>query len=134
MLLSVIRLNINKMESSINQRIGLIMFHEKLTQKDLAEKLHIANSSMNKLVSGATKPSADTIIGLMKEFNINANWLLLGEGSMYNRLNDDSGMVVHEPKSKYQNSHEYITELRNQIVDLKATLKMWQEGKIVRAI
>jgi len=132
------------MENLINERIELIMFKERLSQKDLAEKLDIASSSMNKLVSGATKPSADTIISLMNEFNINANWLLTGKGTMYNEIENkvegivsDSGVGYVRTLKKTENSTstmELLQQLKSENELLRDQVRAWQSGLITRNV
>ena len=57
------------------QKIGL-------SQKDFAQKLEIQQSQYSRYEIG-TSPSTDILNKLIQVFNININYLLTGEGSMF---------------------------------------------------
>ena len=54
-----------------------------LSQKELAEKIGIQQTQYSRYENGTSKPSTDILEKLVKEFNINVNYLLTGEGSMF---------------------------------------------------
>ncbi len=59
----------------VRQKLGL-------SQKELAEKVGIQQAQYSRYEVG-TSPSTDILAKLVEEFNININYLLTGEGSMF---------------------------------------------------
>lgn len=59
----------------VRQKLGL-------SQKELAEKIGIQQAQYSRY-EVSTSPSTDILEKLVKEFNININYLLTGEGSMF---------------------------------------------------
>lgn len=54
-----------------------------LSQGNMSSQLGIAQVQYGTYERGTRKPSADILEKLVKEFNININYLLTGEGSMF---------------------------------------------------
>ena len=54
-----------------------------LSQGEMAEKLGMAQVQYGTYERGSRKPSAEVFQKLIKEFNININYLLTGEGPMF---------------------------------------------------
>lgn len=54
-----------------------------LSQGAMAKDLGIAQAQYNTYERGTRKPSADILEKLVKQFNININYLLTGEGPMF---------------------------------------------------
>lgn len=59
----------------VRQKLGL-------SQKELATKIGIQQAQYSRYEAG-TSPSTEVLEKLVKEFNINVNYLLTGEGSMF---------------------------------------------------
>ena len=55
----------------------------KLTQKEFAEKFHLERQQILDIERGKTKISAETVLLIIKELDVNLDWLLTGEGSMF---------------------------------------------------
>lgn len=69
---------------AIKDRIKQIIEIEDMTHSDFAKALGVQRSNISHLLAGRNKPSVDFCQKLLKRFkNINADWLLLGEGSMF---------------------------------------------------
>lgn len=54
-----------------------------LSQLAMAQKIGVAQVQYGTYERGTRKPSADILEKLVKQFNININYLLTGEGSMF---------------------------------------------------
>lgn len=65
------------------ERILELMKINKITAKELTDKLEIANSAITDWKKGKSKPSTEAVIKISKYFNVTADWLLTGEGEMY---------------------------------------------------
>lgn len=73
----------NNMESAVIERINLVIKSKRITKKAIATKLATDESNFGKKLRGLLSMDLATIIGLLELFNdIDANWLLLGRGSM----------------------------------------------------
>ena len=90
----------NKLNIEVNMafctRLKEVRKSLKLKQKVMAEKLDIHYVTYNKYENGATEPAIDFMHTLYRNFNVNMNWLITGEGMMFvpehekvlNRLED----------------------------------------------
>ena len=59
----------------------------KMSQQDFARILGITPGSLSGILNERTKPTNNHTLAIHKAFpNININWLLFGEGDMYNEL------------------------------------------------
>lgn len=70
------------MESVINQRIAELRNSLSLSQSEFARRLEMTAPAINRIESGATKPSTRTINTISKTFGVSLNWLLKGTGEM----------------------------------------------------
>lgn len=62
----------------MNHRITEIRERHKLKKSDFAKKIGISPSAIGYIESGEKDPSIKTIQKICKEFNIDANWLIMG--------------------------------------------------------
>ena len=68
----------------MKDRIREIMDKEQMTQKDFAEALGISQASLSSVLTGRTNPTNNHVKAIHNLFpNINTNWLVFGEGDMY---------------------------------------------------
>lgn len=68
----------------MKDRIIQIMRSTGLSNADFAEKIGISTSSLSHIFSGRNNPSLDMVKRLHKSFpDISLNWIMYGEGSMY---------------------------------------------------
>lgn len=73
----------NIMESTVIERIKIVTKSKRFTKKELASKLGTSESLLGQKLNGSCRMDLATIIGLLELFNdIDANWLLLGRGTM----------------------------------------------------
>lgn len=73
----------NVMESTVVERVNIVAKSKRFTKKELASKLGTSESLLGQKLNGSCRMDLATIIGLLELFNdIDANWLLLGRGSM----------------------------------------------------
>jgi len=66
----------------------------RLTQSELADKLHLTQPHISALCSGR-KPFTDrTIADICREFNVSLAWLETGEGEMYVQRSENERMAL----------------------------------------
>ena len=70
------------MENVINQRIAELRNSLFLSQSEFARRLEMTAPAINRIESGATKPSSKTINTISKTFGVSLNWLQSGKGEM----------------------------------------------------
>lgn len=71
------------MESTVVERVNIVAKSKRFTKKELASKLGTSESLLGQKLNGSCRMDLATIIGILELFNdIDANWLLLGRGSM----------------------------------------------------
>ena len=68
----------------MKDRLSKIITSEGLTPSLLADKLGVQRSGISHILSGRNNPGFDFLQKLLENFpRLNAEWLLLGKGSMY---------------------------------------------------
>lgn len=71
------------MENAVIERVNIVVRSKRFTKKALASTLGIGESLLGKKLNGSITMDLATIIGLLELFSdIDANWLLLGRGTM----------------------------------------------------
>lgn len=88
----------------MKDRISSILRHYGLSSSRLADMLGVQRSGISHILSGRNNPSYDFLVKLLEEFpEINANWLLTGQGGMLQKqLTDDSfskNQMIADPAS-----------------------------------
>lgn len=104
----------------IANRLQAIQRHYNLTQRELADRMGLAVGSVNRLLSGACYPSFEAISELFISFpEINANWLVRGDGNMIETESNHIGNNVADI--------ETIAELKTEVWQLKNALQKMVE-------
>ena len=68
-------------------RINLILRAKNITAKQFAEEIGIQPSGMSHILNGRNNPSLEFVNKVIRRYpEIDANWLLLGKGEMYGRV------------------------------------------------
>lgn len=75
---------------SIGLRIRELREHKKLTQKEFCELVEIKQSNLSHIENKGEKISIEVISRIISNFNIDANWLILGRGEMFYKKEDQS--------------------------------------------
>jgi transcriptional regulator with XRE-family HTH domain len=70
------------MLSSVNQRFKEIRFELNFTQNKFAELIGVTQNFVSRIEKDETDIPTDCLARIIKEFKINPNWLLFGEGEM----------------------------------------------------
>ncbi|MBQ1816330.1 MAG: helix-turn-helix transcriptional regulator [Bacteroidaceae bacterium] len=69
----------------VKDRIKLLMDSVKMSQQEFAKVLGITPGSLSGILNERTRPTNNHTLAVHKAFpNISINWLLFGEGEMYN--------------------------------------------------
>ncbi len=124
-------------ENTIGERIRLIRKHNRLTQLEFGKRLDCSKSSIINYETNNRSPDTIFLVKLLKEFKVNANWLLLGTGNIFGygnfegSLDDDVLQMVdhlHIPAIKLIILAEY-----NRIKTIfEPLIKDYEEKKAAR--
>ena len=72
------------MESSINDRIGLLVKELKLSTHAFSKSIGKSSSGISVIIEGRGKPSFEVMDAICETYpNVNPTWLLRGEGEMF---------------------------------------------------
>jgi transcriptional regulator with XRE-family HTH domain len=92
--------------SDISARLESLMKELSIKPIELARSCGVSKGYVSMLLSGKTKIGYDFITGLYATYNVNTNWLISGNGAMFNEVNNVS---LKEPEGKYiANSNEVL--------------------------
>jgi transcriptional regulator with XRE-family HTH domain len=71
----------------MKERLIQLLDLEQLSPSKFADLIGVQRSSISHVISGRNKPSYDFLQKTLKAFpGLNASWLLLGEGTMYEQM------------------------------------------------
>ncbi len=78
-------------------RIKKLMEVKNISSAQFADEIQVQRSSLSHVLSGRNKPSLDFMLKIKKKYpEINLDWLLLGEGSMYTENEEERETVMSE--------------------------------------
>lgn len=70
-------------EMTVNQTIEIFLKSKKMTQQEFAIQMGVTKQTINNWVTGAVQIPVKHIIAILNQFpELNARWLLTGEGEM----------------------------------------------------
>ncbi len=71
-------------KNTMEGRIRQIMEDMQMSQKDFAERTNISPASLSSIFNGRTRATNNHTLAIHQAFpEVNINWLLFGEGNMY---------------------------------------------------
>jgi transcriptional regulator with XRE-family HTH domain len=89
------------MNMEIGSRISLIVSKKGVQQYVMLDKLQLSRQSYNNYEKGKSLPNYETIYRILINFkDINARWLITGEGEMYSEVDNNVNKVM-EPLPTY---------------------------------
>ncbi len=68
---------------NIGDRLKDFRKAKNLTQQELGNVLNVSKQAIANIESKHNNPSIEVVSKLIEIFNLNANWLLIGQGSMF---------------------------------------------------
>ncbi|HEY5600104.1 MAG TPA: LexA family transcriptional regulator [Candidatus Manganitrophaceae bacterium] len=87
--------------TDINKRIKQARERAGLTQKEFSARIGISRSFLSEIEAGKVKPSIEALIGLLRNFDIDAHWLLMGAAR-----SKAADLLAAEAPSEYRPSRE----------------------------
>jgi len=78
-----VKFSIDKAETG--KRLSELRKMHDLTILELSKKSGLSKAMISETEAGKNKPSPNLMLALIKLFNVNINWLLTGEGEIYQK-------------------------------------------------
>jgi len=96
----------------MKDRLIQLLDLEQLSPSKFADIIGVQRSSISHVISGRNKPSFDFLQKTLKAFpGLNASWLMLGEGTMYEQMGRTvSGNLFDAPAAPLESSEAHISE------------------------
>ena len=96
----------------MKERLIQLLDLEQLSPSKFADLIGVQRSSISHIISGRNKPSFDFLQKTLRAFpGLNASWLLLGEGTMYEQMGRKvSGNLFDAPPAPETASEELIPD------------------------
>jgi len=92
---------------SINKRVVQLIEKTSISNASFSEATGISKVILSHISSGRNKVSLNAVKQILKAFgNVNADWLILGHGSMFKSINKDD---------KYQELEQHINLLKRDM-------------------
>jgi len=88
-------------------------------QQDFARSIGVTSRTLFTYIQGKSKVSSEALEAICRNYKINANWLLLGDGEMYM----DAEKVVQTKESNRQEEKDpEVAKLLAQIESMQKTI------------
>jgi len=100
----------------INNRLKLIRVELGLSQDKFATSINLARNSVALMESGDRGMSERTISDICRVHNVNSNWLLTGEGEMFNELTADDELAIILSSLLSQNDSPDRAEFKKRFI------------------
>ena len=106
---------------SVGKRLKEFRIMKKITQEGLASLLKIATKNVSDYETGKTAPSLQSLQTIRNTYNLNLDWLLTGEGSMFISDNAENKDVTttNDKDVKYEAIQRKNKELMQKVLDLE---------------
>ncbi|RLD54296.1 MAG: hypothetical protein DRI97_11775 [Bacteroidetes bacterium] len=106
----------------MKERLIQLLDLEQLSPSKFADIIGVQRSSISHVISGRNKPSFDFLQKTLKAFpGLNATWLMLGEGTMYEQMGRKvSGNLFDSPATPEEPSQEHISTSEEGHADSEA--------------
>lgn len=89
---------------SVGQRFKRIIDTSEITVQDFAKSISQSSQSIYNYIGGKTTPKVDIAEAVLKQYpNLNAHWLLTGEGNMWK---EGTGDHIHQSNVGVRNRNE----------------------------
>ena len=81
---------------TIGERIRVIRKQLKKTQEEFGSALSLSAASISQIESGVVRLTERTARAICKEYSVNSEWLMTGEGEMFSQKQESQEVLVLE--------------------------------------
>lgn len=104
------------LKTGLGKRISDLRQDHDMTQDDLADRIGVTGSTIQRWETGQTKIDPDGLLKLSKEFNVSVDWLLMGVGTENLAFSRETGLSetsINEFKNnkKLSTAVNYLTNV-----------------------
>ncbi len=86
------------------KRVKIVMDRENMISSQFAEEIGINTSKLSHILNGRNNPSLDVMQRILNRFdNINPEWLILGNGSIYSEIKESESPSLFDDTNLYNN-------------------------------
>ena len=105
----------------MKDRLIQLLDLEQLSPSKFADIIGVQRSSISHVISGRNKPSFDFLQKTLKAFpGLNASWLMLGEGTMYDQMGRNvSGNLFDPPTGSEEPSEGHISATEESDTEIR---------------
>jgi transcriptional regulator with XRE-family HTH domain len=105
----------------MKERLIQLLDLEQLSPSKFADIIGVQRSSISHVISGRNKPSFDFLQKTLKAFpGLNASWLMLGEGTMYDQMGRNvSGNLFDSPAEPEEPSEGHISAIDEMDTEIR---------------
>lgn len=97
----------------MKERLQQFLNEESLSPSKFADEIGVQRSSISHILSGRNNPGYDFIQKILKRFpNLNADWLIIGQGKMY-KTELQASLFDTVPEKQDTDVHPPVTEVKN---------------------
>ena len=106
--------------NAMKERLIQLLDLEQLSPSKFADLIGVQRSSISHVLSGRNKPSFDFLQKTLKAFpGLNASWLMLGEGTMYERMGRTvSGNLFDNPEAREVPSDADVADFTDRTAEI----------------
>ena len=106
----------------MKERLIQLLDLEQLSPSKFADIIGVQRSSISHVISGRNKPSFDFLEKTLRAFpGLNASWLILGEGTMYEQMGRQvSGNLFDSPAPPEEPIEEHIPSSEEGHTEIEA--------------
>ncbi len=97
-----------KEETLVSERIKEIRKSLDLNQREFADRLKVSVSSLSDVENGKYSPNFELVRNLVKEFKVNEDYLLFGEGEMFIKPRIDLFLGLEDLASRNEGVRKFL--------------------------
>lgn len=79
----------SKTDKLVGERVTMIRNHLGMNQKSFAKEIGISTTALSDIEKNKWKPGFDTLVNIKKKFNVEFNFVMLGQGPMFSNGNKE---------------------------------------------
>jgi len=105
---------------TINERIKEVRLALKKSQREFAKSVYVSNGYLSEIEAGHKEVKAQLIHFITNVFSVNSNWLLNGEGNMFNTTTEEKmERIVNVFNELYPEYQDFVLRQIDELIELQ---------------